>query len=120
MDRRDDALWSSLMSIFHSIAHCIGLTDHTSKTTSQISFFYQYSQLFIIFIIYSNEPTHDILKQALTACTCMEHRGASSADNISGDGAGIVHIMILRPIFIQINVAYIICPFVYKYIEEHL
>eukprot|EP01038_Epipyxis_sp_PR26KG_P006664 gene6664-9146_t len=38
----------------------------------------------------SNEPNHDIIKQALAACTCMEHRGATSADNISGDGAGIM------------------------------
>ncbi|KAJ1437181.1 ferredoxin-dependent glutamate synthase [Ochromonadaceae sp. CCMP2298] len=37
-----------------------------------------------------NEPRHDILQQALAACTCMEHRGASSADNISGDGAGVM------------------------------
>jgi len=37
-----------------------------------------------------NEPRHDIVQQALNACTCMEHRGASSADNISGDGAGIM------------------------------
>lgn len=37
----------------------------------------------------SNDATHDILKQALDACTCMEHRGASSADNVSGDGAGM-------------------------------
>jgi glutamate synthase (ferredoxin) len=30
------------------------------------------------------------VKQALDACTCMEHRGATSADNISGDGAGVM------------------------------
>ena len=36
----------------------------------------------------SNEASHDIIQQALVACTCMEHRGASSADNVSGDGAG--------------------------------
>lgn len=36
----------------------------------------------------NNQPSHDIVKQALAALTCMEHRGASSADNISGDGAG--------------------------------
>ena len=34
--------------------------------------------------------THDILKQSLNALTCMEHRGATSADNVSGDGAGIM------------------------------
>lgn len=28
--------------------------------------------------------------QAVTALGCMEHRGACSADNISGDGAGIM------------------------------
>ena len=47
--------------------------------------------LFLAFFFYfslSHESTHDILAQALTACTCMEHRGASSADNVSGDGAG--------------------------------
>lgn len=38
----------------------------------------------------NNEATHQILQQALWACTCMEHRGASSADNISGDGAGVM------------------------------
>ena len=25
----------------------------------------------------NNEPSYDILEQALQACTCMEHRGAS-------------------------------------------
>lgn len=38
----------------------------------------------------SNKASHSILKQALEACSCMEHRGASSADNISGDGAGVL------------------------------
>ena len=28
--------------------------------------------------------------QAVTALSCMEHRGACSADEISGDGAGIM------------------------------
>jgi glutamate synthase (ferredoxin) len=37
-----------------------------------------------------NEASHDVVKQALDACSCMEHRGASSADNISGDGAGVM------------------------------
>lgn len=37
-----------------------------------------------------DRPSHHILKQALDACTCMEHRGATSADNISGDGAGVM------------------------------
>lgn len=31
-----------------------------------------------------------LLPQALTALGCMEHRGACSADDISGDGAGIM------------------------------
>jgi len=37
----------------------------------------------------SQVSSHSIVKQALDACSCMEHRGATSADNISGDGAGI-------------------------------
>jgi glutamate synthase (ferredoxin) len=31
-----------------------------------------------------------VLLQALTALGCMEHRGACSADDVSGDGAGIM------------------------------
>ena len=38
----------------------------------------------------NNEPSYDIIEQALQACTCMEHRGASSADNVSGDGTGVM------------------------------
>jgi glutamate synthase (ferredoxin) len=38
----------------------------------------------------SNKPSHNIIQQALTACACMEHRGATSADNVSGDGAGVL------------------------------
>lgn len=37
-----------------------------------------------------NEASHSIVSQALEACACMEHRGATSADNISGDGAGVM------------------------------
>ncbi|DBA68490.1 TPA: Ferredoxin-dependent glutamate synthase 1, chloroplastic/mitochondrial [Trebouxia sp. C0005] len=37
-----------------------------------------------------HERMHKILSQAVTALTCMEHRGACSADQISGDGAGIM------------------------------
>ena len=35
-------------------------------------------------------PTHDIVKQALTALVNLEHRGASGAEPDSGDGAGIL------------------------------
>jgi len=38
----------------------------------------------------SNKPSHSVVKQSLDALNCMEHRGASSADNISGDGAGVL------------------------------
>jgi glutamate synthase (ferredoxin) len=34
--------------------------------------------------------THDLVSKALTALTCMEHRGGCSADQDSGDGAGIM------------------------------
>jgi len=33
---------------------------------------------------------HDIIVEALSGLTCMEHRGACSADNDSGDGAGLM------------------------------
>ena len=38
----------------------------------------------------NNRPSHSVVKQSLDALNCMEHRGASSADNISGDGAGVL------------------------------
>ncbi|HEY9662540.1 MAG TPA: glutamate synthase central domain-containing protein, partial [Allocoleopsis sp.] len=34
--------------------------------------------------------SHDLVTKALTAATCMEHRGGCSADQDSGDGAGIM------------------------------
>src|SRR5262245_39671328 len=38
----------------------------------------------------SGEPSHDILKQALTAVGNMAHRGGVGADGKSGDGAGVL------------------------------
>nr|YP_010198941.1 glutamate synthase [Hydropuntia urvillei]UAD88390.1 glutamate synthase [Hydropuntia urvillei] len=35
-------------------------------------------------------PSYSIVKQALDALNCMEHRGGCSADKVSGDGAGIM------------------------------
>ncbi|MFM7365232.1 MAG: glutamate synthase-related protein, partial [Cuspidothrix sp.] len=37
-----------------------------------------------------NIASHEILEKALTALTCLEHRGGCSADQDSGDGAGIL------------------------------
>lgn len=37
-----------------------------------------------------NEASHGIVKDALTALGCMEHRGGCGADNDSGDGAGVM------------------------------
>lgn len=37
-----------------------------------------------------NSPSHSIIQDALTALGCMEHRGGCSADNDSGDGAGLM------------------------------
>ncbi|MGB7416272.1 MAG: glutamate synthase large subunit [Thermosynechococcaceae cyanobacterium] len=36
------------------------------------------------------EQTHRLIEHALTGLTCMEHRGACSADRDSGDGAGLM------------------------------
>jgi glutamate synthase domain-containing protein 2/glutamate synthase domain-containing protein 1/glutamate synthase domain-containing protein 3 len=36
------------------------------------------------------EYRHDILQQALHALRCVEHRGACSADQLTGDGAGVM------------------------------
>ncbi|KAL4203660.1 hypothetical protein AMTRI_Chr01g105030 [Amborella trichopoda] len=36
------------------------------------------------------QSSHEIIKDALTALGCMEHRGGCGADNDSGDGAGVM------------------------------
>jgi glutamate synthase (NADPH) large chain len=38
----------------------------------------------------SGEPSHDVVRQAVTALENLEHRGASGAEPDSGDGAGIL------------------------------
>ncbi|BAZ38872.1 glutamate synthase (ferredoxin) [Calothrix sp. NIES-4101] len=37
-----------------------------------------------------NQASHEIIEKALTALTCLEHRGGCSADRDSGDGAGVL------------------------------
>lgn len=37
-----------------------------------------------------NKASHEIIKDALTALGCMEHRGGCGADNDSGDGSGLM------------------------------
>jgi glutamate synthase (NADPH/NADH) large chain/glutamate synthase (ferredoxin) len=37
-----------------------------------------------------NQPTHEVVARALTALENLEHRGASGADPLTGDGAGIL------------------------------
>ena len=37
-----------------------------------------------------NVPSFNIVRDALTALGCMEHRGGCGADNDSGDGAGLM------------------------------
>src|SRR6202046_2081975 len=37
-----------------------------------------------------NEPTHEAVARALAALERLEHRGASGADPLTGDGAGIL------------------------------
>ncbi|MGH2412358.1 MAG: hypothetical protein ACRDEA_01405, partial [Microcystaceae cyanobacterium] len=34
--------------------------------------------------------THQLVEQSLSALTCLEHRGACSADQDSGDGSGLM------------------------------
>src|SRR3984893_7798246 len=37
-----------------------------------------------------NQPTHDVVRRAITALENLEHRGATGADPQTGDGAGIL------------------------------
>src|SRR5918997_6378623 len=36
------------------------------------------------------DASHDVVTKALSALSCLEHRGACSADQDSGDGAGLM------------------------------
>jgi glutamate synthase (ferredoxin) len=37
-----------------------------------------------------NQASHELIVKALSALTCLEHRGGCSADQDSGDGAGLM------------------------------
>ncbi len=37
----------------------------------------------------NGKATHSLIQKALPALTCLEHRGGCSADQDSGDGAGL-------------------------------
>ncbi|CAH9079304.1 unnamed protein product [Cuscuta epithymum] len=37
-----------------------------------------------------NKGSHEVVKDALVALGCMEHRGGCGADNVSGDGSGVM------------------------------
>ncbi|MBD2139498.1 glutamate synthase subunit alpha [Anabaena sp. FACHB-1237] len=53
-----------------------------------------------------NIASHQILQQALNALTCLEHRGGCSADQDSGDGAGILTAIpweLLKQIYTEID-----------------
>jgi len=39
---------------------------------------------------YENQASHELVEKALSALTCLEHRGGCSADQDSGDGAGLM------------------------------
>ena len=45
---------------------------------------------FLSFDFIEEFGTHRVVSQALSALTCMEHRGGCGGDSISGDGAGIM------------------------------
>ena len=40
--------------------------------------------------IYRPHPSYHVIDDALTALAAVEHRGACAADQLSGDGAGIL------------------------------
>ncbi len=50
--------------------------------------------------------THELIEQALSALSCLEHRGGCSADQDSGDGAGLMTAIpweVLQPWFAEQN-----------------
>ena len=52
--------------------------------------------------------THELVEQALSALTCLEHRGGCSADQDSGDGAGVMTALpweLLKTWFAQSQIA---------------
>lgn len=66
------------------------LTSRLTNSSSLISIEKERDACGVGFIAdVNNVANHKIVVQALEALTCMEHRGACSADRDSGDGAGI-------------------------------
>jgi glutamate synthase (ferredoxin) len=44
----------------------------------------------VTFIFAEEFGTHKVVRQGLSALTCMEHRGGCGGDGVSGDGAGVM------------------------------
>src|SRR5690606_16889556 len=36
------------------------------------------------------QPSHDLLRTAISSLTCMTHRGGIAADGVTGDGCGLL------------------------------
>ncbi|KAG1331820.1 ferredoxin-dependent glutamate synthase, chloroplastic [Cocos nucifera] len=65
--------------------------DHQSKVANLSDIISERGACGVGFIAnLKNEPSHNIIEDALTALGCMEHRGGCGADNDSGDGAGLM------------------------------
>ncbi len=53
------------------------------------------------------KPSHKLIEQALSALSCLEHRGGCSADKDSGDGSGLLTAIpweLFKPWFAELNI----------------
>ncbi len=65
--------------------------DHQQTNTGLYSRSYEHDACGIGFVAdIKGRPSHDILQRGLEVLERMEHRGAESADNKTGDGAGVL------------------------------
>ncbi|MFQ3547238.1 MAG: glutamate synthase central domain-containing protein, partial [Termitinemataceae bacterium] len=65
--------------------------DHQQSTQGLYSQAYEHDACGIGFVAdIKGRPSHDILERGLEVLERMEHRGAESADNKTGDGAGVL------------------------------
>lgn len=67
------------------------MTQHNSSTEGLYRPDFEHDACGIGFVAnLKGQKSHDIIENALTMLTCMEHRGGTGYDVKSGDGAGIL------------------------------
>ena len=90
---RSTAAWARVSAVAHTRASCVARASLGSGSfpSSMEEILEETDACGVGYVAdLQNRPQHKVLADALRALGCMEHRGGCSADNDSGDGAGVM------------------------------